>query len=424
MTAWLWLGALSACRPVATDGEVGVPVTAAVVVEFAPNTDSRAAHVRWNVLGRNGRIAVHEDWNNDRVRITPITAVPYGTEHEVVVDGLVDWLSGDPLPPIVKTFRTLRNPVVYDFDVGSSQAGSGRRCDIDPVFRRPTACYLYGAGLGEDGLPGTDDDPVRLRYDYLYDGEWLVARTDTWMRDDGSAFDVDRTVFQEGPRGTPLASVTNAGGDDILNTPDDRVDYTTEAVVGEHGFVTHLLTVNSRGSVYGGVRYLLTDQGDLLGEFEIESEGSDREYGTEDDCVEPGWLGTVDASGRLVSEHFIDETCDVFGKETTVLGTRYYLYDPRGALQEVVLIQDDRITDTFTYDYTTRGLLRGVVAYDGDPGLWPDDRLPVDQRVDRTFAAGLRESERTFGSPGPDGLWFTNDDLLTREIAFFVPEGP
>ena len=411
--------ALWGCQAVSVPDATDVLTTESVVFELAPGIDASGAIAQWNFIGRNGRIPADVRRQGRRVVVRPATAVDYGLTHEVWLKGLRNE-DGSAAEDRSIRFTTLTNPVVEEFQYAAgAAAGVGRRCEVDDALRI-TECVVYGPGLGEDGRPGTfDDAPIEIRtYEYDEAGRLITERVQEIV-EGGYGYGDRRIEYSyDNPREYADTAVYFPGPDsDILLEG-------TISTFNDAGFRIGLWTYEgSPERIISGERYLVSDQGDELGQVVVVSPGPDREWGTEDDVDGFGLLIEADAAGRRVWESVVlpGDDLQVNTADDIPLSERRYGYDRRGAAVEYVEInQVGELDVTGRREYDGRRRVTRVMEIGGDPAQGATFDAPWLRFYGTTEYddAGRRTRERRVVGPGPDGAWFSDDDTVLVERIF------
>ncbi|MBX2799568.1 MAG: hypothetical protein KTR31_17965 [Myxococcales bacterium] len=428
---------LSACAPgprvveTQPDAEaVDVSVIEPVVFHFDRTIDASDAQVRWNPYGDNDRLPTRIEVDERSVTVFPLQEPWYGTRQEVVLTG-VQSKQGTLMEPARARFRTAANPMLtyWTRSLDGAYTGNGIRCSVDDR-RRPTACDEWiNTGTGTDGLPGSEDDPVTLRREYTWSGD-LATEALRFVREGDTLVPDGVTTWSYTDRDyVDVAEVWSRGPDRQLGTDDDDLvashysfddlGFRTERRWGDPGADG----VFSEEEVWVGVAYLVDPRGHNLGWTASEDPGPDEQYFTDDDVHYEGFVTEVDDDGFWLSGERLDPGEDQWvPSDDDVLQERYdYLYDESGFLVERIVpfslsFGASRITWTRNPWGQTVRWTDHWVGGDFEWGTADDEILDYTARVYDSRGQRLRSTR--FGAPGPDGEWYTDDDVVAEEWTF------
>jgi len=374
------------------DGSTKIGVHAPISIAFDGALDPASvtsAHVKLVGNGTTLRPALAYDDATHTITVTPaLESVTYGAHYTLSITGLVG-ANGLPIADAQATFATW---------------GNG---------------FLQADSLG--GLQPSRDV-------YTYDASGRVLRIVSYDLADLTSIVGDRE-FTYSADGLAVTTKTMAAGTDgVWLTGDDTVTYTTIDTYDAQG--RQLTREEDPGQPFGALTTYTYDADGYLTQSLTVQSGADGVYGTSDDQQWGGIAYSYDAQGRwsTISQsngagadgvQFTDDDVNdyqAYSWAADGLSMRYDDYNAAGADGKFATVADDQLAYYGLLTYDAHGnRIRSVTYTAASPG----GPMVVHRYMTYTYDANdNRKTLTSFSGPGPDGTWFTADDVVSNVYTF------
>ncbi|MBX2798201.1 MAG: Ig-like domain-containing protein [Myxococcales bacterium] len=407
---------LSTHRTSPEAGATDVSLTSEVTFRLGRAFDATHAFVQWNHSGSNGRIPARLEVSGRRIVVTPQQVLPDGSLQNVSIHGLRT-LSGVDIPAVHTQFRTVyEEPRSLFAWQDGSPTGEGYRCVTLPDGRLQQ-CLHYRAGMGKDGLPGTEDDLDYVQT-FEYDGPLLVRTVYVY----DAAVRAKAYTYNEREIEATVTEI-DAGPDEQLDTEDDEVEMVEFSEFDDQGFRVAVWNgdvgedgeAGTRDDVRsGGTRYLTDDLGQDLGFWQVaERDGEEVVFRT--------WEIDRDAAGQFRQGAFYEVGADGSAgtQDDELVLLRWAGLDEEGRISGLYDQNGDgtlSLWQELVFDASGR-TERSIRRFPVDE-RWPENDESVDSYWECDLEEGRRRSCRTITEPGEDGAWLTEDDPPERTLEY------